>query len=121
MANVRTQTPTADLLVNQMRTGSLDAVVVYEANTTKVRDDCELVRIGTPAPMAVQTFSVGKGTKYKQLVGRLFERFAPSTSRARYEAAGFHWMTNADDRVSGETQHGKSIPCNGSCLPPRDL
>ena len=91
MANVRTQTPTADLLVNQMRAGSLDAVVVYKANTTKVRGECELVRTGTPAPMAMQTFSVGKGAKYKQLVGRLFEALRSKASRNRYQAAGFHW------------------------------
>ena len=43
MANVRTQTPTADLLVNQMKTGSLDAAIVYRANCSFVKDDLPII------------------------------------------------------------------------------
>lgn len=35
MSNVVVQTPTADLLVNQLRAGGLDAVVVYEVNARR--------------------------------------------------------------------------------------
>lgn len=91
MANVVTQTPTADLLVNQMRTGALDAVVVYISNTTMVREQLEVVRLERPDVLAVQTFSVAKNTKYPQLTGRLLEALRTEESRARYDAMGFHW------------------------------
>lgn len=91
MANVRTQTPTADMLVNQLCIGSLDAVVVYDSNTTKVRDKLDLVRIDKQGTLAVQTYSVGKGSKYRLLAGRLMEALRTPESRARYEAAGFRW------------------------------
>jgi molybdenum ABC transporter molybdate-binding protein len=91
-ANVRVQTPTADMLVNQMQTGALDAVVVYDSNTIKVRDKLDLVRIDRPGTVAVQTFSVAKGAKYRQLALRLLDALRSEESRARYEAAGFRWL-----------------------------
>ena len=95
MTNVVTQTPTADLLVNQMRTGALDAVVVYVANTTSVREQLEVVRLPRPDALAIQTFSVGKNSKHKQMVGRLLDTLRSEASRARYESAGFHWRETA--------------------------
>jgi molybdate transport system substrate-binding protein len=95
MANVATQTPTADLLVNQMRTGALDAAVVYASNTTQVREQLDIIRLDIPNTIAVQTFSVGKNSRNKQLARRLREWLQSAESRARYEAAGFHWR-NAD-------------------------
>ena len=46
--NIYSQTPTADLLVNQLRTGSLDAVIVYEANVAQVRDKVQTIGIDDP-------------------------------------------------------------------------
>ena len=39
MENVTVQTPTGDMLVNQLLTGSLDAAVVYLSNANKVEKD----------------------------------------------------------------------------------
>jgi molybdate transport system substrate-binding protein len=100
--NVRTQTPTADMLVNEMQTGALDAVVVYDSNTTKVRDKLDLVRIDRPGTVAVQTFSVAKGAKYKQLALRLLDALRSEESRARYEAAGFRWLGPAKQAQAEE-------------------
>jgi ABC-type molybdate transport system substrate-binding protein len=91
MKNVATQTPTADMLVNQIRTGSLDAVVVYISNTMKVRDHLDIVRLSGPGTTAVQTFSVGKQSGCKQLALRLREALRSAESRARYDSAGFQW------------------------------
>jgi molybdate transport system substrate-binding protein len=91
MTNVVTQTPTADMLVNQLRTGSLDAAVVYVSNTMKVRDHLEVVPLSGPGTTAVQTFSVGKGSSHKQLAGRLLRALQSDESRARYQEAGFQW------------------------------
>jgi molybdate transport system substrate-binding protein len=98
---VATQTPTADMLVNQMRTGSLDAVVVYASNTMKVRDTFEVVALSGPGTTAVQTYSVGKDSAHKQLATRLLEALRSEESRARYQAAGFQWrasLANPDAR-----------------------
>ena len=91
MTNVVTQTPTADLLVNQMRTGALDATVVYVSNTMKVREQLEIVPLQGPGTVAVQTFSVGAGSKHKQLAARLLQALQSEESRARYQEAGFRW------------------------------
>ena len=91
MANAKTQTPTADLLVNQMRTGALDAVVVYAANTSKVRDSLEVVRLDQPGSIAVQPYAVGKNSGHRQLMERLRAAIQSDESRATYEALGFRW------------------------------
>ena len=96
MKNVVTQTPTADLLVNQMRTGALDATVVYVSNTTKVRDQLDIVKLDMPGANAVQTFSIGKDSGHRQLAKRLLEALCSAESRARYEAAGFHWHSGGN-------------------------
>lgn len=98
MANVVTQTPTADLLVNQMRTGALEAVVVYLSNTIKVRDHLDVIPLNLPGSVAIQTFSIAPYSKYKQLAGRLLEALRSDESRARYETAGFHWRTDESKR-----------------------
>ncbi|HBE66832.1 MAG TPA: hypothetical protein DDW52_01655, partial [Planctomycetaceae bacterium] len=45
MSNVTVQTPTGDMLVNQLRTGSLDAAVVYLSNAAGSADVLDAVRI----------------------------------------------------------------------------
>jgi ABC-type molybdate transport system substrate-binding protein len=91
MANVRTQTPTADLLVNQMLTGALDAVVVYAANTSQVRDRLEVVGLNLPGASAVQPYAVGRNSNHRFLMERLRAAIQSGESRRRYEALGFHW------------------------------
>jgi ABC-type molybdate transport system substrate-binding protein len=79
------------MLVNQIRTGSLDAVVVYAANTMKVREQFEVISLRLPGALAVQTFSVGKNSKHKQLASRFLEALRTAESRSRYEASGFRY------------------------------
>ncbi|MBM3881804.1 MAG: hypothetical protein FJ387_19115 [Verrucomicrobia bacterium] len=89
LANVRSQTPTADLLVNQIRTGSLDVVVVYEANTSQVRDFLDVVHLGVPGAVAVQPYAVGTHSAHPQLMSRLRAAIQKEASRQRYAALGF--------------------------------
>ncbi|MCP4641139.1 MAG: solute-binding protein [bacterium] len=96
MSNVRSQTPTADLLVNQLRTGSLDAVIVYEANIAQVREHLDIVRIDLPSAKAIQPFAVAQATEYPYLTGRLLEAIASAESRTRYQASGFRWLYSAE-------------------------
>ena len=95
-ANVRSQTPTADTLVAQAALGTLDAVVVYQANLSHSMDKLEAIPIAGAGAKAVQPFSIGKGSQYKQLVGRLLARIKSDESRRRYEALGFQWRARQE-------------------------
>lgn len=89
--NVKTNTPTADLLVNQLRTGSLDAAIVYRANISKVADKLDVVEIKEGRPLAEQPIAILKSTKYPHLLQRLVDTLTDSPSRAIFESNGFRW------------------------------
>lgn len=90
--NVRVQTPTADLLVNQMIAGSLDAAVVYTANTSQVRDKIELIHIDHPAANAIQPYAVSKSSEQPYLMNRLLETLRASESKDQFKKVGFEWL-----------------------------
>jgi molybdenum ABC transporter molybdate-binding protein len=93
MKNVAVQSPTGDMLVNQLRTGSLDAAVVYISNATYAGDAVEAIAItGIPCSVAVQPIAVGKASQHKQLMGRLLERIKSVESKDRFESFGFSWQ-----------------------------
>jgi len=96
MANVRSQTPTADMLVNQLRAGGLDAVIVYEANIAQVREHLDIVRIDLPSAKAIQPFAVARSTVYPQLTQRLLDAIASAESQQRYEHSGFRWLYSTE-------------------------
>ncbi len=90
--NAISRTPTADLLVNQVRTGSLDAVVVYRANTAVSASELEVISLEVPEAIAIQTYAIGKNSGHKQLAGRLLEAIGSAKSQQRYQEAGFRWL-----------------------------
>ena len=65
------RTPTADLLVNQLRAGALDAAVVYRANVASLGDAVGIVPIDHPAAKAVQPYAVAANSRHRQLSQRL--------------------------------------------------
>ncbi|QDV50615.1 molybdate ABC transporter substrate-binding protein [Gimesia fumaroli] len=89
--NVKTNTPTADLLVNQLRTGSLDAAIVYRANIAKVADKLDVVEIKEGRPLAEQPIAILKSTKYPNLMQRLVDQLTSDSSRVIFESRGFRW------------------------------
>ncbi|QDS88135.1 Putative binding protein precursor [Rosistilla ulvae] len=92
MSNVTVQTPTGDMLVNQLRTGSLDAAVVYLSNAAGSAEHFDAVQIqGIPCSTATQPWAVAKGSHYPQLASRLFEMLISSDSQAIFTAEGFRW------------------------------
>jgi molybdenum ABC transporter molybdate-binding protein len=91
MKNVKVQTPTGDMLVNQLRTGSLDAVIAYVSNATEAGDELEAIAIDIPCAVAVQPFAVSKETPHRQLAQRLLDAIRSAESRERFESYGFHW------------------------------
>lgn len=96
--NVVATTPTADLLVNQIRTGSLDAVIVYQANAVFVRQEMETIPMDLPMAKAVQSFAIGKASGNRHLVGRLFDSIRSAPSQLRFGRAGFRWLESSDKK-----------------------
>jgi len=92
MANVRSQTPTADMLVNQLRAGGLDAVLVYESNISQVREHVDTVRIDLPGATAIQPFAIARGSQHQQLAQRLLHALTSAESQEKYKKAGFRWL-----------------------------
>jgi molybdenum ABC transporter molybdate-binding protein len=91
MKNVAVQTPTGDMLVNQLRTGSLDAVVAYVSNAVSAADELEAIAIDIPCALAVQPVAVARDSRHRQIAGRLIEALKSPESRARFQAEGFRW------------------------------
>lgn len=93
--NVRSQTPTADLLVNQIRTGSLDAVIVYEANIARVKDKLSIIRIDNEDAIALQNFGISINSENYYLTQRLLEALTNESSKNKYLNNGFQWNFEA--------------------------
>jgi len=89
--NVVVDLPTGDMLVNQMRTGALDAVVAYISNAASAGNTLEAFPVEVPCAMAVQPVAVGKGTKHPLLAERLIESFTSARSKERFLGEGFRW------------------------------
>jgi molybdate transport system substrate-binding protein len=90
LANVTMETPSGDMLVNQMQAGSLDAAIAYRSHATRAASFLDSIPIeGIPASIAIQPWAVSKESQHPQLAGRLFERINSAASRKVFEAEGF--------------------------------
>ncbi|MBM81973.1 MAG: hypothetical protein CMJ78_15485 [Planctomycetaceae bacterium] len=89
--NVRVQTPTADMLVNQVLANGLDAAIVYKANVASISEKLEIIPIRTGNPKAVQPIAVNKASKHPYLAQRLVEAITSAESRERFLSHGFGW------------------------------
>jgi molybdate transport system substrate-binding protein len=96
MKNVVVQSPTGDFLVNQLRTGSLDAVIAYISNATASGDKLEAIRIDIPCALATQPFAVGRESANKQLAARLLEAIESGESKDRFVENGFYWKSSQE-------------------------
>ena len=100
--NVRLVSPTGDTLVNQLRTGSLDVVVVYTSNAARAGDEVQRVPVALSGAFASQPFATGKDTPYPELVERMFSRVTDAASRARFEELGFGWELEQAPGAEGD-------------------
>lgn len=97
--NIKVRSPTGDMLVNQLRTKSLDAVIAYISNTAGL-DDIEAFSIeGIPCAVAVQPMAVGKNSPHQQLANRLLDALRSAQSKKQFESYGFKWQ---DEKKSNE-------------------
>ncbi len=95
--NVKQNTPTADLLVNQLRVGGLDASIVYMANVSQVKDKLDIIPITEADPKAEQPIAIRKKTEHRYLMQRLLDAIESAKSREKFESHGFRW------RIQGPT------------------
>ena len=87
--NASAQVPTADFLVNQMRTGSLDAAVVYRINIHNDPALFDAIPLPADKSKAVQPFAVRHDSPYQQMGHRLLTFLREQ--RTSFENAGFVW------------------------------
>ncbi|MEX0642305.1 MAG: substrate-binding domain-containing protein, partial [Pirellulales bacterium] len=100
MKNVVVQTPTGDMLVNQMRSGSLDAAVAYLSNAAGSAEFLDAIRIqGLPCSVATQPFGTAKGSNNKRLIERLLHAIRAEVSKQRFESEGFHWVGASEEQT----------------------
>jgi ABC-type molybdate transport system substrate-binding protein len=93
MKNVVVQTPTGDMLVNQMLTKSLDAAVAYLSNAAGSAEYLDAIRIqGIPCSVATQPFGVAKDSENKRLSERLLQAIRAASSKERFTSEGFRWL-----------------------------
>lgn len=82
-------------LVNKLRVGALDAIVVYRSNVLSATDSqtyLELVEMNLPEAVAVQPYAVAKDSHHKYLMRRLLEAILAPDSQKRFVGAGFQWI-----------------------------
>jgi ABC-type molybdate transport system substrate-binding protein len=87
--NVVVETPTADLLVTQMRAGALDAAIVYRVNFLPSAEYLEYTPIQHEGAHAVQPFAV-RGDSPNHRLGERLLAFLKN-NRAQFEKSGFQW------------------------------
>jgi ABC-type molybdate transport system substrate-binding protein len=94
MKNIKVESPTGDMLVNQMLTGSLDAVVAYISNAAGWGEKLDSVAIDIPCAVASQPFAVAKDSDFKHLTHRLLNALRTAESQQRFQDFGFTWKAS---------------------------
>lgn len=90
LANVQMETPSGDMLVNQMQAGSLDAAIVYRSHATTAAEFLDAVAIeGIAAAIATQPWAVSNQSQHPRLAGRLYQRINSAESQQLFETEGF--------------------------------
>ena len=111
MSNVTVQTPTGDMLVNQLRTGSLDAAVVYLSNAAGSADVLDAVQIqGIPCSTATQPWAVARESKFPNLAARLFAQICSTESQEIFAAEGFRWQMSVEASTAGDVDSPHTSP-----------
>jgi len=96
--NIVVQVPAGDMLVNQMRTGSLDAAVVYVSNMKLGAGELDAVPItGIPCSIVAQPAAIGRETQFPQLSKRLIDRLLTADSERIFRDWGFDWVGGSNE------------------------
>lgn len=98
--NVAVEVPTADFLITQLRSGALDAAIVYRVNADAQKDKVDFFKINHEGAHAVQPFSVRNDSDKSQLAQRLQDWFVGH--REAFEETGFVWRGDENPLKSSE-------------------
>jgi ABC-type molybdate transport system substrate-binding protein len=89
-------------LVNQMRAGALDLIVVYRSNVLSNPENAEkyldIVEMQLPEAKAIQPYAVAKDSSHKYLMRRLLEAILSPTSQKHFVDSGFQWIAEGGSR-----------------------
>jgi molybdenum ABC transporter molybdate-binding protein len=102
MKNASSQVPTGDFLVNQLRTGSLDAAVVYRTNIQSQPDHFDAIPLPADKAKAIQPFAVRKDSRYSAIGHRMLDYL--KANKGSFEKAGFVWRGDTAPVKSGELE-----------------
>jgi ABC-type molybdate transport system substrate-binding protein len=102
MKNASSQVPTGDFLVNQLRTGSLDAAVVYRTNIQSQPDHFDAIPLPADKAKAIQPFAVRKDSPYSAIGHRMLDYL--KANKGSFEKAGFVWRGDTAPVKSGELE-----------------
>ncbi len=102
MKNASSQVPTGDFLVNQLRTGSLDAAVVYRTNIQSQPDHFDAIPLPADKAKAIQPFAVRKDSSYSAIGHRMLDYL--KAHKGSFEKAGFVWRGDTAPVKSGELE-----------------
>jgi len=100
--NASSQVPTGDFLVNQLRTGSLDAAVVYQINIQHQIEHFESIPLPADKAKAVQPFAVRTDSPNKQLGYRMLAHLR--ANQKSFTDAGFVWRGDSAPVKSNELE-----------------
>lgn len=92
--NIKADAPTGDFLVNQLKAGSLDGVIVYKSNAMAISstlDNYDLIEIGRPNAIAAQPYAVAKNTGHQQLLTRFLNACVSADGKNHFLQHGFRW------------------------------
>ena len=88
--NIKVESPSGDLLVNQLMTGSLDAVICYVSNAKPNEDKLDYVPInGILCATPTQPVAIARDSEQQALAAKLIERLHSAESKARFIELGF--------------------------------
>lgn len=90
--NVVVESPTSVMLVNQLRVGSLDAVVVFASNAVSLGKEAELIPIEIPHAAAIQVIAISKQCRHPFYGDSLLKTLTSEESRKKFESVGFTWL-----------------------------
>ena len=98
------QAPQGDFLVNALRTGSLDAAIVYASNAAVAKEYLAIIPLEGSQVVARQPWAIARSTDHEQTIDRLFAYLASEQSAQRFRELGFLWIPDAQGS-SSEGEH----------------
>ncbi len=91
--NWKQDAPQGDFLVNSLRTGALDAAIVYASNAQPFAEsELAIIRIEHPSAVAIQPYAIARTSQYPATMRRLLQAIRSKSSKERFEDLGFRWI-----------------------------